>query len=74
MTITLKPDLEARIREKAERENTDLDSAATDLLIWALEMEAKERAEMIGSIQRGLEASDAGRVRPADQVFADMRP
>jgi predicted transcriptional regulator len=73
MTITISPELEARLRERAAREGVDPDSAAEALIALALDWEAQERAEAIAGIQRGLEASAAGRVRPAADVFADMR-
>jgi len=46
---------------------------AEALLVAALDWEAQERTEAITGIQRGLESSAAGRVRPAADVFAEMR-
>ena len=49
-------------------------SAVVEALIGlALDWEAREREETIEDIQRGLEAGEAGRVRPAEAVFAEMR-
>jgi predicted transcriptional regulator len=73
MTITLSADLEARLKEKAAQEGTDPSIMAEALLAAALDWEAQERAEATAGIQRGLEASSAGRVRPAVEVFAEMR-
>lgn len=73
MTIKLAPETEEKLREKAEREGQDIDSIANALLAQALDWEAQDRAEAIQGIQRGLEASNAGRVRPAEEVFRDMR-
>ncbi|HEX5324881.1 MAG TPA: hypothetical protein VFW40_13930 [Capsulimonadaceae bacterium] len=73
MTIKLAPETEEKLRQKAEREGQDIDSIANALLSQALDWEAQDRVEAILGIQRGLEASDAGRVRPAGEVFRDMR-
>ncbi len=73
MSITLTPETEAKLREKAAQEGREPDAVADDLLAMALEWESLDRAEAIAGIRRGLEASAAGRVRPAAEVFADMR-
>ena len=73
MTISILPETEARLREKAAREGQDVDTVAEALLAAALDGEARERAEAIDGIRRGLADSDAGRVRPAAEVFAEMR-
>jgi len=73
MTITISSELEARLKDHATREGQELDAAAEALLSAALDWEARERAETIAGIQRGLEAGAAGRVRPASEVFAEMR-
>jgi antitoxin ParD1/3/4 len=38
-----------------------------------LEAQQRERAEEIAAVRRGLEDVRAGRTRPADDVFADLR-
>ncbi len=75
MTITLNlgPSLEAYLREKALREGQATEDVAQALLAWAVEREAQDRAETLEGVRRGLEASNAGRVRPASDVFSDMR-
>lgn len=73
MSITISRELEARLRDRAAREGQDIDTFAEGLLSAALEWEAQERSEAIAGIQRGLEASAGGRVRPASEVFAEMR-
>ena len=72
MTLELSSELEARLRERAAQEGTEPVALAEALLSAALD-EAQERAEAIEGIQRGLDASAAGRVRPAAEVFAEMR-
>ncbi len=73
MTITIRPELEKKLRAKASRDGQDLDSVAESLLESALEWEARDREEAIAGIGRGLASSDAGRVRPAADVTADLR-
>ena len=73
MTITIDPEIEARLRQQAEREGQEMEPLVNRLLATAMEWEAFDREEAIAGIQRGLEASDAGRVRPAADVFHDIR-
>lgn len=73
MTITITPETEAKLREMAAREGQDMNTIVDALLASAIEWKSLERAEAIAGIQRGLEASAAGRVRPAAEVFAEMR-
>jgi predicted transcriptional regulator len=73
MTITISPEIEARLRKQAEREGQEMDLLVNRLLATAMEWEAQDREEAIAGIRRGLEASDAGRVRPAEEVFRDTR-
>lgn len=73
MTISLSAETEARLRERAQCDGRDIDAVADALLSFALEWETQDRAEAIAGIQRGIEASEAGRVRPAADVFAQMR-
>ncbi len=73
MTIVLKPETEARLRERAGREKADL-SAIVDALVTAqLEWEAREQAEAAESLRRGIADSDAGRVRLFSEVAAEWR-
>ena len=73
ITLNLEPGVEAYLREKAVREGQATEAVAQALLAWAMEREAQDQAETLEGVRRGLEASDAGRVRPAADVFADMR-
>ena len=73
MPITLNPQTEERLREKAEREGKDMNAVADSLIIAMLEWEAQERAEALEGLRRGIEASDAGRVRPFADFADEMR-
>jgi predicted transcriptional regulator len=73
MTIMLTPETEAKLREKALREGTDVNAVAEALISSALENEEMDFQEAVIGIQKGLEASWQGRVRPAQEVLADLR-
>jgi predicted transcriptional regulator len=73
MTITITPEVEARLREKALRDGQDVSIIANTLLAEALAWEAQDYAEAVEGIRRGIEASDAGRVRPFAEFAAEMR-
>ena len=73
ITLNLEPDMEAYLREKAIREGQETEAVAQALLAWAMDWEAQDQAETLESVRRGLEANDAGHVRSAADVFADMR-
>ena len=73
MTITLTPDVEARLREKAEREGSNINAIAEALITSALDWEAQERAETIAGVQRGEQAAKEGRERPLAEFVAEQR-
>jgi predicted transcriptional regulator len=73
MIITISEELEARLQERAAQEGKDPTVMAEALLSAALDWEVQEYAEAVTGIQRGLDSSAAGRVRPAADVFADLR-
>lgn len=73
MTISIRPELEVRLRRKAAREGKEPDAVAADLLAAALDWEELDRQEALAGIQRGLEASAAGRVRSLSQVIDEAR-
>jgi len=73
MTITLTPEAEARLKEKAQREGSDINTVAEALIMAALEWEAQDRAEAIVGVRRGEQAAGAGRERSLADYFADQR-
>ena len=73
MTITLKPETEARLVERAEREGADVNDTADALVVAGLEWEAREKADSAASLRRALEESDAGKVRLFSEVAAEWR-
>ena len=73
MTITLTPQTESRLREKAQREGGDINTLAETLIAAALDWEAQERAETIAGIQRGEQAAVQGQERPLAEFLAEQR-
>lgn len=73
MTIVLKPETEARLRERVGREEADLSAIVDAMLTAQLEWEAREQAEAAESLRRGIADSDAGRVRLFSEVAAEWR-
>jgi predicted transcriptional regulator len=73
MTITLSPEAEARLNEKARRDGQDINTVADALILAALDWEARDRAETIEGIRRGDQAAAEGRERPLAEFFAEQR-
>lgn len=78
MAITLTPETETRLRQRAEREGQDADAFADAILADVLaddpdELTAEEVTEIRAGIRRGLEAASTGRVKPLSQAVAEAR-
>lgn len=78
MTITLSAETEARLRERAEREQQDVNTLADALLAEALTEEcdpltAEEIREIRAGVRRGLDDCTAGRVQPVTEWAARLR-
>jgi predicted transcriptional regulator len=73
IVVTLSPELEALLYEKAARQGQDVSFVASELLAIALEQEAQEIEETISGIQQGLNDFEAGRFRSFDQFAEEQR-
>jgi predicted transcriptional regulator len=73
IVISLSPELEARLREKAARQGQDVSLVAAELLASVLEWEAQDSQEAIEGIQRGLDDFEAGRFRSFDKFAEEQR-
>lgn len=69
ITISLSPEVEAQLREKAVERGQDMSLIAAELLSRILEWESQDSEEAITGIQRGLDDFEAGRFR-SFQTFA----
>lgn len=77
MSITLTPETEARLRERAERHGQDANALADSLLADALDddpddLTDDEIAKIRAGIRRGLEAVAQGRERPMAEYAAEV--
>ncbi len=70
IVVTLNPELEALLRDKAARQGQDVGLVASELLARVLEWEEQDSEEAIKGIQQGLDDFEAGRFR-SFQEFAD---
>ena len=73
IVISLSPEVEARLREKAARQGQDVSLVAAQLLASVLEWEAKDSEEAIEGVQRGLDDFEAGRFRSFDEFAEEQR-
>ena len=68
--VTLSPELEALLRDKAAKQGQDIDIVASQMLANALEWEVQDSQEAIKGIQQGLDDFEAGRFRSFEE-FAE---
>jgi predicted transcriptional regulator len=68
--ISLSPEIEAQLREKAIQQGQDVSIVAAQLLSQILEWELKDSQDAIAGIQDGLDDFVAGRSRSFEQ-FAE---
>ena len=70
MTITLKPQIEAKLLEKARREGQDPDALANDALMLFLEADAEEYRDTVEALR---ETINSGPGKPIEQYVAEQR-
>ncbi|MEP6518692.1 hypothetical protein [Microcoleus vaginatus] len=73
IAISLSPEIEALLREKANREGQDISLVAAQLLTRILEWEARDSQEAIEGIQEGLNDFEVGRFRSFDEFAKSQR-
>ncbi len=73
MTITLTPETEIMLRERARQDGTDADAIADRMLRAVLSWDARDRAETLTGLRTGIADSDAGRVRSFAEFAAELR-
>ena len=72
IVVTLSPELEALLLDKAARRGQDVSLVASELLASLLEWEKQDSEEAIQGIQQGLDDFESGRFR-SFQDFADAQ-
>ena len=78
MTITLTPETETRLRERAERDGQDANALADTLLADALasdpdDLTAEEVAQIRAGIRQGMADCAAGRAQPVAEWAGRVR-
>ena len=82
MTLTLSPEIEARLRERASRDGKEAQAVAQALLADALAegdtasediLTNEEISDARAGIRRGLEAAAQGRERPVKDYIKDVQ-
>ena len=71
--ISLSPEIEAQLREKAIQQGQDVSLVAAQLLSQILEWELQDSTEAIKGIQSGLNDFAAGRSRSFEQFATQQR-
>jgi putative addiction module CopG family antidote len=74
MTLNLPEDLERYVQAKVQSGRiASHDEAITEAVRLLRQHEDAEEARVLAGIQQGLDDMKAGRGRPADEVFAEIR-
>ncbi len=73
IVVTLSPELEALLRERATQQGQDVNFVASELLASILEWEQQDSEEAIRGIQQGLDDFEVGRFRSFDDFAGEQR-
>jgi predicted transcriptional regulator len=73
ITVTLSPEAEAKLLEKAARQGKDVATVAAEMLASVLEWEAQDYEEAVEGIQRGLDDFEVGRFRSFAEFAEEQR-
>jgi predicted transcriptional regulator len=71
--MPIKPELKAQLEEYAHRHGQDPATALGDVLAAALDWERRDYQEAVEGIRQGYADFQAGRTRPAEEVFEELR-
>ena len=73
IVVTLSPELEALLRDKAARQGQDINLVASALLASVLEWEVQDSEEAVKGIQQGLNDFEAERFRSFHEFAEEQR-
>jgi predicted transcriptional regulator len=73
ITVSLNPDIEAKLYAKAQQQGKDINTLAAELLTQLIEGEQQDTEEAIAGIQHGLEDFAMGRARSFQDFAADQQ-
>ncbi|MBN3898011.1 MAG: hypothetical protein HWQ41_22900 [Nostoc sp. NOS(2021)] len=73
IVISLSPELEAQLCEKAAQQGQDVSIVVAELLTRILEWELQDLEKAVAGIQRGLDDFEVGRSRSFEEFAKDQR-
>ena len=73
IVVTLSPELEALLRDRATQRGQDVNVVASELLASVLELEDQDAEEATKGIQQGLDDFEAGRFRSFQDFAEEQR-
>jgi predicted transcriptional regulator len=73
MEVHLSPERQAQLNDYAHRHGQDPAAALDDVLAEALEWERQDYAEAVEGIRKGYCDFQAGRVKPSEESFEELR-
>ena len=73
IVVTLSPELEALLRDRAAQRGQDVNIIASELLASVLELEDQDAEEATKGIQQGLDDFEAGRFRSFQDFAEEQR-
>jgi len=73
ITVSLNPDIEAKLYAKAKQQGQDINTLAAELLTQLIEWEQQDTEEANAGIQHGLDDFAAGRSRSFQDFAAEQR-
>ncbi|OCR01477.1 hypothetical protein BCD67_18440 [Oscillatoriales cyanobacterium USR001] len=73
IVVTLSPELEALLLDKAAQQGQDISFVVSELLSTVLEWETQDSEEAIKGIQQGLNDFEAGRSRSFQEFAEEQR-
>lgn len=73
IVVSLSPELEARLRQKAVQQGQDISLLAAELLTTVLEWEIQDSEDAIKGIQQGIDDFEAGRFRSFHEFAQEQR-
>jgi hypothetical protein len=73
LVVTLSPELEAQLREKAVSQGQDINTVASELLTNILKGEAQDSEEAVKGIRQGFDDFSTGKFRSFDEYADEQR-
>jgi predicted transcriptional regulator len=71
--IPIRPERKAQLEDYAQRHGQEPAAALDDVLAEALEWEQQDYQEAVEGIRQGYEEFKAGRARPVEEAFEELR-